>query len=213
MRRRQPRLDADHARLIAAAAHAVLPPLGCRQKGRSPLWIADHGLWVILVDFGHFPILTVGASFLWFEQATWSFDHGTRIADFAAAEPFAPVAQAVARRAAEEVAAVRAKFSSIAAIAGVLESGAGDAPWPLYHAAVASGLAGDGATAARLFRRLDERPATRDWEVALLAQARALASALDDPAAFRATVGALVARTRALNGLPPDRAAEGRALG
>lgn len=207
MRRRlQARLGGDHGRLIAEAAEAVLPPLGCRQKGRSPLWIADQGLWVILVDFGHSPVLTVGASFLWYVQSTWSFDHGTRIDDFAATEPFAPVAGAIARRAAEEVASLRAKFSSIAAIASVLVERAGDAPWPLYHAAVASGLAGDDATAARFFRRLDEKPASRDWEAELAAQASALAQSLGDEAAFRRAVGEIVARMRALHGLPAEHA-------
>ncbi|HUB97276.1 MAG TPA: hypothetical protein VL993_15245, partial [Stellaceae bacterium] len=105
-------------RQIAAAAAPVLTPLGCRQKGKSPLWIADHGLWVVLVDLQP-GIVTVGASFLWWVQSRWSFDQGVRFTDLDAAE-------AMVQRAGEEVVTLRSRFSSMAAIAASLSARAGD---------------------------------------------------------------------------------------
>lgn len=207
MRRRPGRQDAaeaaQFARTVAAAADPVLAPLGCRQKGRSTLWVADQRFWVVLVDFQP-GTLTVGASFLWWVQSRWSFDDGVRVTD-------AGDAPSMARRAAEEVAALRARFASMAAIANLLVARAGEASWPLYHAAVASGLAGDGATARQMFERLLAKPATRDWETALAAQARALAQHLKSPAAFRAAVAEVVNRMRALQGLPREAECLGEA--
>jgi hypothetical protein len=194
--RRRSAEDAEFARAIIAAADPVLAPLGCRQKGRLPIWISDQRYWVILVDFQP-NALTVGASFLWWVQSQWSFDDGVRIIDLGDAG-------AMAARAAEEVAAQRVRFASIGAIAAPLVERAGDAPWPLYHAAVASGLAGDKFTALRLFERLLEKPVTRDWEEALAAQARDLVRSLNGPFAFRTAVTDLIARMRALQGLPRD---------
>jgi hypothetical protein len=201
MRRRPPGRkrsaeDSDFARAVAAAAGPVLTPLGCRQKGHLPLWIADQRYWVILVDFQP-KALTVGACFLWWVQSQWSFDDGVRVVDLGDAG-------AMAARAAEEVAAQRVRFASIGAIAAPLAARAGDASWPLYHAAIASGLAGDKFTALRLFERLLEKPATRDWEEALAAQARDLVHSLNGPFAFRTAVADVVARMRALQGLPRD---------
>jgi hypothetical protein len=201
MRRRPPgRASAarniDFARRIAAAAGPVLAALGCRQKGRAPMWIADQRFWVVLVDLQP-GILTVGASFLWWVQSQWSFDHGRRFADVGDEEQ-------MAHRAAEEVTALRAEFPSIAAIARVLVDRAGDRHWPLYHAAVASGLAGDSDTAARLFQRLLEKPVTREWEAELSSTSRALAQSLGEPAAFRRAVTELINKMRALQGLPRD---------
>ncbi|HXQ49720.1 MAG TPA: hypothetical protein VN802_01395 [Stellaceae bacterium] len=207
MRRRPPeRSHADSVRRFADAVQASLGPLGCRQKGRLPLWVADQRFWAVLVEFepggerGEAPHLKAGACWLWYAQSYWSFDYGNRIAG-TADDP-----AAFARRAAEEVAALRAKFPSVAAVARHLVAASGDAHWPLYHAAVASGIAGDRDTAARLFQRLDEKPATRDWQATLRTESRVLARSLEEHGAFRRSVGDVIGRMRALQGLPPDPA-------
>ena len=40
-----------HGRLIAAAAKRHLSPLGCRRKGQSRFWSADHGFYQIGIEF------------------------------------------------------------------------------------------------------------------------------------------------------------------
>jgi hypothetical protein len=198
------------ARVIAAAAQPILAPLGCRQKGHSPLWIADQGFWLILAEFqpraadepSH---LSVGAFWLWSVQSTLSFDYGRQFTDFAAYRDdgqFADVARDMARRAVGEIAAIRTQFAAMPDIARHLAAAGGDGFWPLYHAAVASGLAGDAETAQSFFRRLAEKPAGRAWEATLQADAGALARHLPDPAAFRAAAIGVINRARALHGLP-----------
>ncbi|GLY08652.1 hypothetical protein Acsp01_90310 [Actinoplanes sp. NBRC 101535] len=70
-------------RLIAAAARDRLRPLGLQQKGRSRLWIADEGWYLILVEFqsgsGPGSYLNVGAMWLWAERGHWAFDEGYRM--------------------------------------------------------------------------------------------------------------------------------------
>jgi hypothetical protein len=200
------------ARVIAAAAQPLLAPLGCRQKGHSLVWIADQRCFLIHLEFepsavGAPTCLTVGTYWLWYAQSALSFDYGTRLTDFAAYRDdaqFAPVAHDMAIRAAAEVAAIRAKFRSVSDIARHLAATGGDGSWPLYHAAVASALAGDSASAGGFFRRLAEKPANRAWEATLQADAKALAHYLPDAAAFRAAAIDVINRSRALQGLPAD---------
>src|SRR5689334_1392764 len=72
----------DHNAEIAAAAKAVLAPMGFRRKGRSRIWLDDHGWWVGVVEFqpsgwSRGSYLNVAASYLWkpaFAQSDWSFD-------------------------------------------------------------------------------------------------------------------------------------------
>jgi hypothetical protein len=200
------------SRSFAAAAQPILAPLGCRQKGHSPVWIADQRFWLIHVEFapgrfGQGAWLTVGTYWLWYVQSGLCFDYGERITDFAAYrddEQFAPVARDLAARAAAAIAAIRAKFGSVSDIARHLVAAGGDGFWPLYHAAVASGLADDRETARGLFRRLAEKPAGRAWEATLQSDASALTRHLADPAEFRAAAIDVINRARALQGLPAD---------
>jgi hypothetical protein len=76
--------------------------------------------------------------------------------------------------------------------------------WPVYHAAVAAGLAGDLDTSEALFKRLiDELPAT-EWQEQLRADSEELARCVRDEARFRALVLAIIQESRTLHGLPPD---------
>lgn len=176
------------------------------------MWLADQRFWLVHVEFeprrfGERTHLYVGAYWLWYVQSSLGFDYGTRLTDFPAYrddEQFAPIAQDMAMRAAAEIAAMRAKFAAVSDIARHLAATGGDGLWPLYHAAMASGLAGDSEAAQAFFRRLAEKPASRAWEATLQADAGALARHLPDAAAFRAAALAVINRERALHGLAPD---------
>jgi hypothetical protein len=78
-----------HARIITLAARTALRPLGLRQKGRSRLWIDDHGWWLVNVEFqpsswrkGSY--LNVGEQHLWCERDYFIFERHERPASGAA---------------------------------------------------------------------------------------------------------------------------------
>jgi hypothetical protein len=152
----------------------VLRPLGLAQKGRSRLWYDDNGWWLCNVEFqpssftrGSY--LNVGAQFLWDirDYPVFSFGHRVDEAPFVEYESdgqFAPAARAMAEVAAERVAFYRTLFGTVQSAADALNDL--DRWTGLEHTshnpdvmdrAIASGLAGDVATARRLFEaRIDE---------------------------------------------------------
>jgi hypothetical protein len=206
----------EHGRIIAAAAKAALLPLGCHRHGRSRVWIADQGFWIIVIEFqpsgfAKGSYLNVGAMWLWYVKDHWTFDYGNRVADFEAfqsAVQFTPLAESLAARAAQEVQALRQKFSSLSDVAGHLTAHVADPEqpqwWPTYHAAVAAGIAGDVTTSKQLFRRIEECSAACDWQRKLQSDSSVLAEQLDRATKFHASVLAVVEQSRALLGLPPN---------
>jgi hypothetical protein len=110
----------------------------------------------------------------------------------------------LALRAADEVRLFRSKFGSLAAISRELTPNTDATGWPVYHAAVASGLVGDYATAERLFKRLMQKPPTAAWHEKLQLAGAELAQTLSDGDEFRQTVLAIIQKSRALRHLPPD---------
>jgi len=205
---------ADPGRVLAIAARRELAPLGCVRQGRSRIWIADQRFWAIMVEFqpsgyAKGSYLNVGAHWFWHAKDHWSFDYGNRVAGFTGFvddEQFAAAAERLARGAAADVHALRSKFSSLGDVSRVLVPWA-DAlatAWPDYHAAVAAGLNGDVANAARLFARLAAAPTVAAWHRDLQDRGAALATRLDDARAFRARVLAIVEEARALHRLAPD---------
>lgn len=181
---------------ITEAADAVLRPLGLKQRGRSGVFIGDHGFWIAIVEFKEErQLLTVGAHWLWYVQSRRCFDYGRRLA-FDRARP-----REMAVEAAETVTDMAARFASVAQIAREVAA-PGDESWPLYHAGVAAGLAGETDAARRVFAQLAGKTARPGWETELQRAGAALAPTIDDPAVFRTRVAAIVERTRALQGLP-----------
>ena len=74
-----------HARIVTSAARTALRPLGLQQKGRSRLWIDDHGWWLVNVEFqpsswckGSY--LNVGEQHLWCERNYLVFERHERSA-------------------------------------------------------------------------------------------------------------------------------------
>jgi hypothetical protein len=70
-------------RLVTAAARRHLQPLGLHQRGRSRLWFADCGWWVIIVEFSPSRsegcYLNIAAMWLWNPRDYWAFDDGGRL--------------------------------------------------------------------------------------------------------------------------------------
>jgi len=203
----------DHNRLIADAAKAALAPLGCRRKGRSRIWIADQRYWVIQIEFqpsgwGKGGYLNVGAAWLWYVRKGLPFNVGYRVADFIpfeSPEQFAPLITEMAARAAQEVLALRAKFKTFDDIRCYLVNHVTHDGWPVYHAAIATGLAGDVTASTEFFRRIETwRTTGYDWKEKLKSDSAPLARLLGDPAAFRGAMLRVIDECRALNGLPTD---------
>jgi hypothetical protein len=186
----------EHGRLIAAAAKAALGPIGCFRRGQSRVWLSDEGYWAIMVEFqpsgfSKGSYLNVGASWLW--STTWksglAFDVGDRVAGvgfvpFENAEQFRPLITEMAKRSAQEVQAIRQKFSSIDAISLYLGGRSGSTHWDFFHAAVASGLNGDTDSARSYLQQLDATASSFDWQRELHSEAAQLAAVLEDHERF-----------------------------
>jgi hypothetical protein len=213
-----------HSRILIEAARRALAPLGVRQRGRSRLWIDDHGWWLIVVEFqpsgwSKGSYLNVGVMWLW--QRTdgisfdFSFDSGPRLENhkqFVDEASFALHAEQLAQRAAVEVVRYRSQFPDITAVADVLKKDARSSAWARYHAAIAAGLAGRPAVADAGFKALAGVPADYPWQDELRAIAAELRQTLRSPEEFGARISSFVRDTRDLlkltewNGPLPNRA-------
>jgi len=197
---------------LATTAKSILSPLGCKRIGCSRTRIADQRFWIILIEFQPSSFsrgshLNVGASWLWSAKDHWSFDHGTRVEEFAPFQDehqFAAGAERLAMRAAEEVRRLRKKFRTVSEIAREIAPKPDASTWPIYHAAIAAGLAGDTVTAKRFLTRVIEEPGTAAWQRKLQAESAELARNLADPIKLRVAVVAIIQQARALHRLPPD---------
>ena len=147
----------EHGRLIATAAKAALQPLGFVRQGRSRFWFADQRFWIIFADFqpsgwSRGSYLNMGVKWLW--QARPTLDINYRPVDFVpfeSKEQFSPLIGRMAEVAAQEALKLRGQFKSFADVSQYLVAHASSEGWPVYHAAIASGLIGDVETSNRLF--------------------------------------------------------------
>lgn len=69
----------DHSKIINKTAKKVLEPYGIKQKGKSRIWLDDHGWYTTVIEFQPFngrqgTTLNVGVNFNWYEQVYFSFD-------------------------------------------------------------------------------------------------------------------------------------------
>jgi hypothetical protein len=204
----------EHGRLIAAAAKSALTPLGCRRVGQSRFWYSDQRYWAIAIEFqpsswSKGSYLNVGATWLWYPKQHWTFDVGHRIEEaglipFENAEQFAPLIAGMAVRAAQEVLALRNKFSTLDAIHHYLSRHPARDGTPVYHAAVAAALAGDVKIARQFFERLEAWPdQTEEWRLRVKSRGIALARLVNKPHEFRAAILAIIEDVRIRLRLPP----------
>ena len=73
----------EHSLIIAAKAKAALAPIGFRRKGRSRIWLADHGYWLGVVEFqpsgfSRGTYCNVSVHWLWGLVQALTFDFGFR---------------------------------------------------------------------------------------------------------------------------------------
>jgi hypothetical protein len=142
---------------------------------------------------------------LWFEKDHFSFDYGYRIENFVPFEDearFAPHAENLARRAAEEVTRLRSFFPSVHPASRQLAAMSPMGFWDKFHAGVACGLAGDAARAGHFFGEVAGTDDQRDWAQATAALAREYSLALEDLHGFRRRIEAVIRRARDLLRLP-----------
>lgn len=192
-----------HSRIIASAAKAELEPIGFRRRGRSRLWLADHGFWLNVVEFtpsrwsksvslmnaAHW--LWVGAGFMSFDEAVPSNCH----VEFETEEQFRDAAIEIAKVARAEALKIEERFGSFQAIAEFVIERARTSPdrmalsWWGYEAGIASELVGRFDDAHEFLYNLTDERVTR--------HADPLLPLIDRPDAFRREVNDLVTRQRA----------------
>lgn len=205
-----------HSKLLNQAAEEILGALGLFQHGRSRTWFDDRGWWLIVVSFepsswSKGSYLNVAAMWLWDKKDYVSFDVGGRVEQFVRFEneaQFWPEARRLALSARTHVLQLRERFSSISQTARFLNSYASKTPtpWPMFHAAVALGYAGESNDAERWFRKLHQMKAEYDWQQALQVAAREFASLLHDGPAFRSRLREEIVAARKLLKLPEREA-------
>ncbi|NUK26839.1 hypothetical protein [Streptomyces lunaelactis] len=199
-------------RIITSAARESLKPLGLAQRGRSRVWIDDHGWWLGVVEFA--PPRTagsglhVGAMWLWHDVDHLAFHAETARTGpelFRAEDQFTPLALELGRRAAAEVTVLREKFPALADVARYLTA----RPlrrgflWESFDAGIAAALVGDTDTARDLFERVLREDALAPWMVEAQEKARELHVIAADHDAVTAWVARAVDSCRSKLGLDP----------
>jgi hypothetical protein len=207
----------EHGRIIAAEARAVLAPVGFRRKGRSRVWLADHGFWLGAVEFqpsgfSKGSYCNVAVHWLWGLTIGLTYDYGFhRVGSFAPfndPEIFRDRVAAMALAAAQSAERHQAMFKTLGAAAAVLAQDehtlANPSGWEAFHAGVACGLVGDKRTAQLMFDRVcasDDRDF--DWIKDRRSKAEQLITALGDRALFWREAQTLLDAQRNHFGLVP----------
>jgi hypothetical protein len=208
----------EHGKPIAAAAKAALAPLGLVRKGQSRVWRSDQRYWVIGVEFrpsgwSKGSYLNVSAGWLWHRKEFISQDARFPVDDvgdagfltFESIEQFRPRIKHMAERAAEEVLAIRERFRTFSGIhAYLMAHSEREDIWPIFHAAVASGLVGDIERSRLLFERVHARAQITNVSKHVTDSYAELACSLHDPLRFRSIIAGNIQYTRRLNRLPDD---------
>jgi hypothetical protein len=205
----------DHNNDIAAAAKSVLAPLGCVRKGRSRVWLDDHGWWVGVIEFqpsgfSKGSYLNVAASYMWTprtNQSAWTFDAlimNSKPWRAVVGESFSTQAMELAVMARAALAELREKHRALAVAADWLASKElRGTLWHEYNLGVAFGLAGSMERARRYFQLVVDPSPKSQWIEALAHESQNFAALVDDPVAFRAAVLRRVQETRFARKLRP----------
>ena len=201
----------DHNRVIDGEARRILKPLGLYRKGKSRVWLDDHGWWVIQVEFqpsasSKGSYLNVGLNWMLYEGNVGAFNIGSRVSvPFISAvgnESFEEDARKLAVRAREEVVRIRSSFSSLRGALDYYATLERRGIWDDYYHGVVRGLSGDAAGALEVFRAVPKHRVEYGYEKAICHRAQELSRLLSDPAAFRDTMRGIVFRTRSIGVLP-----------
>lgn len=183
------------SRLVASAARGTLRPLGLQRRGRSRLWLDDHGWWLGVVEFGSSSwtlssCLDVGVMWLWHDLDHFAFHVHRREArhePYRSDTQFAPEAARLAGLAANRVLDYRAALPTVAAAARYLAdlpAGRGDFREG-FDAGLAAALAGDPGRARAHLDRFLARPADLPWMADARQEARQLRARAEETGEIR----------------------------
>jgi len=205
----------DHnaaSRILSSEAKLVLAPMGLKQKGRSRIWLDDHGWWVGVVEFqpsswSKGSYLNVGCWILWQVKNYISYDLGRRAEhhkNFENQRQFRPEATRLAIHAGQEIEYWRNTLPTVASLACYFRSQTlPQNLWPHFNAAIASGLSGELSLASNYFNQIGAPEETDyEWQRAAKLSAARLYEILPDAGAFRNATADQVHQCRALNKLP-----------
>ncbi|MER5312946.1 hypothetical protein ABT034_34820 [Streptomyces sp. NPDC002773] len=201
-------------RIITSAARESLKPLGLAQRGRSRLWIDDHGWWLGVVEFTPPRIagsgLYVGAMWLWHDVDHFAFHvDAVRVGSdlFRTEDQFTRLAHELSRQAAANVTALRERFPVLPDAARYLTS----RPvrrgflWDSFDSGIAAALLGDADTAREHFDRVLREEALFPWMVDAHEKARELHVIAADRDAVTAWVTRAIDSCRSKLGLAPGQ--------
>ncbi|WP_336977873.1 hypothetical protein [Altererythrobacter fulvus] len=196
----------EHNKIIATAAEASLGPLGFKRKGRTRLWILDHGLWLNIVGFrpGQWSVsvdLDNAAHWLWAGHSFMSLDYFIRgsHASFDDEIQFSNELGEIANEAASRAVDLENKFSNFDAIANfVIEQALNNErmrpSWFGYRAGLACGILGKKEESAAFLHGIHD---TR-----VIPYAAPFLPLTGRTADFRSRVNELLAQQRAILKLP-----------
>lgn len=200
----------SHDSIIREAARVHLAPLGFKQKGRSRIWLRDHGWWIGIVEFqpsswSKGSYLNVACMWLWHPQDHFAFHVGERLgryAEFVDESTFRSEVDALAQLAAAASLKNEHKFESLNTALTYLQAQAVGSQnhWDHYNALMASLALGEINAAARHLQSLCMLDASHKWCANLQSQAADIMSAARDN--MSATVEKQVALTRERLRLP-----------
>ncbi len=199
----------EHGRIIAAAAKAALVPLGLTRKGRSRIWIDDHGYWIGAVEFqpsgwAKGSYLNIFAAWLWRKSIGYSYYYRpVFFVKFETHDQFSAAMKDMASTAAIEIKVTREKFRSFSRILSHIDSLPVRDGSRVYDAAVAHALAGNIEKSRQFFDRMAAWQTNGyDWEERLKAESKLLADLIDDPRRFRAAISSIIDEQRTIRRLP-----------
>ncbi|MYT68303.1 MULTISPECIES: hypothetical protein [unclassified Streptomyces] len=199
-------------RIITQVARESLKPLGLAQRGRSRLWMDDHGWWLGVVEFTPSRIagsgLYVGAMWLWHDVDHLAFHvDAVRVGSelFRSEDQFTPLALELGREAAANVTVLREKFPDLSEVVRYLMSRPvrRGSFWDNFDPGIAAALAGDTVTARDHFERVLREDALATWMVEAQVKARELHAVAADRDAVTAWVTRAVDSCRSKLGLGP----------
>ncbi|MCQ4211351.1 hypothetical protein [Streptomyces longispororuber] len=159
--------------LMTAAARERLRPLGLAQRGRSRIWIDDHGWWIGIAEFpsprwSQGSGLTVGVMWLWQDFAHLAFDFAERVRpteEFRNQIQFTTVAAGLAQEAAQRVEEFRNRFGGLDAVAESLAERPGRPGylWGDFNAGVAAALTGRTEVTRQRLDRVSKEDPVAEW--------------------------------------------------
>ena len=108
------------SKIMNNVAREILKPMGVLRKGRSRIWLDDHGWWVTVVEFqpgrGSGSYLNIGVNLQWYPKEYFSFDMGYReetFHEYRSDEQFTPQAYKLVNKAKDRIQNYRNALSTV----------------------------------------------------------------------------------------------------